>query len=167
MAVKSADHSPFREQFRLALETARLPVFRQVVLIRVVFGEPAARGMDIPEIRGGDRVPPWAKLRLPALSTDVQPSTEDFVDVTDGERYMVQLGSARGTLEKEEVVVLATPCTSHEGAVLGIAVGNLKAQYLRVKCFGLSQVRDKQHHMAHVDRGRSFVNGAWRIHPLR
>ena len=101
MAVKSADHSPFREQFRLALETARLPVFRQVVLIRVVFGEPAARGMDIPEIRGGDRVPSGAKLRLPALSADVQPSAGNFADVTDGERYMVQLGSARSLMNSD------------------------------------------------------------------
>ena len=104
-AVESADDGPFREQFRLALEVTRLPVFRQVVLIRVVFGEPATRGMDIPEIRGGDWVSPGAKLRFPALSADVQPSAEDFVDVKDGEHYMVQLGSAHVTLEKEEVVV--------------------------------------------------------------
>ena len=99
MAVKSADHSPFREQFGLAFEVARLPVFRQVVLVRIIFGESSTRRIDIPEIRGGDRVPPGAKLRLPALSADVQTSSEHFVDVTDGERYMVQLGSACGTLE--------------------------------------------------------------------
>ena len=136
-AVKSAYDGPFREQFGLALEVAWLPVFRQVVLVRIVFGESTARGIDIPEIRGGDRVSPGAKLRLPALSTDVQPAAEDFVDVTDGERYMVQLGSACGTLEKEEVVVPSTRCTSQEDTVLGIAVGNLKAQHLRVKRFGL------------------------------
>ena len=136
-AVESADDGPFREQFGLALEVARLPVFRQVVLVRIVFGEPTARGINIPEISRGDRVSPGAKLRLPALSTDVQPAAEDFVDVTDGERYMVQLGSACGTLEKEEVVVPSTRCTSHEDTVLGIAVGNLKAQHLRVKRFGL------------------------------
>ena len=136
-AVEPADDGPFREQFGLALEVARLPVFRQVVLVRIVFGEPTARGIDIPEIRRGDRVPPGAKLRLPALSADVQPSAEDFVDVTDCERYMVQLWSACGTLEKKEVVVPSTRCTSHEDTVLGIAVGNLKAQHLRVKSFGL------------------------------
>ena len=72
-----------------------------------------------------------AKLRLPALSADVQPSAKDFVDVSDGERYMVQLGSACGTLEKEEVVVPSTRCTSHEDTVPGTAVSNLKAQHLR------------------------------------
>ena len=41
--------------------------------------------MDIPEIRGGDRVPSGAKMCLPALSADVQSPAEDFVDVPDGE----------------------------------------------------------------------------------
>ena len=136
-AVEPADDGPFCEQFWLALEVAWLPVFRQVVLVRIVFGEPTARGINIPEIRRGDRLPPWAKLRLPALSADVQSSAKDFVDVSDGERYMVQLGSACGTLEKEEVVVPSTRCTSHEATLSGIAVGNLKAQNLRVKLFGL------------------------------
>ena len=70
-AVEPADDGPFCEQFRLALEVAWLPVFRQVVLVRIVFGEPTARGIDIPEIRRGDRVTSGPKLRLPALPADV------------------------------------------------------------------------------------------------
>ena len=111
--------------------------------------------------------PPGSKLRFPALSADVQPSAEDFGDVTDGKRYMVQLGSACGTLEKEEVVVPSTRCTSHEDTVSVIAVGNLKAQHLLIKLFGLRQVRDKKHHMAHLDRCSAFVNRTRFINPLR
>lgn len=88
-AVESAYDGPFREQFGLALEVSWLPVFRQVVLVRIVFGESTTRRINIPEICRGDRVPTGAKLRLPALSTDVQPAAKDFVDVTNGERYMV------------------------------------------------------------------------------
>ena len=50
-AVEPADDGPFREQFWLGLEVAWLPVFRQVVLVRIVFGESTARGINIPEIR--------------------------------------------------------------------------------------------------------------------
>ena len=88
-AVESTYDGPFREQFGLALEVSWLPVFRQVVLVRIVFGESTTRGINIPEICRGDRVPPGAKLRLPALSADVQSTSKDFVDVTDGEGYMV------------------------------------------------------------------------------
>ena len=97
-AVEPANDGPFCEQFGLALEVARLPVFRQVVLVRIVFGEPTARGIDIPEIRRGDRVSPGAKLRLPALSADVQTPAEDLVDVPDGEGHMIELGLPSGTL---------------------------------------------------------------------
>ena len=97
-AVEPADDGPFCEQFGLALEVAWLPVFRQVVLVRIVFGESTARGIDIPEIRGGDRVPSGAKLCLPALSADVQSPAEDLVDVPDGVGHMIELGLPRGTL---------------------------------------------------------------------
>ena len=68
-AVKSAYDGPFREQFGLTLEVARLPVFRQVVLVRIVFGEPTAREINIPEISRGDRVSPGSR-RPPNLIYD-------------------------------------------------------------------------------------------------
>ena len=88
------------------LQLARLPVFRQIIVVGVVLERAAGRAVDVPEIGRGDRVAAGADKGAP-LFVHGDAAADHFVNIAHGECHVVQAPWAVRQLQQEQVMVAA------------------------------------------------------------
>ena len=72
------------------LQLARTPVFRQVVIVGVVFKRAAGRTVDVPEIGGGDRMTARPDKGAPVIFIHRNAAADHLMNIAHGKGDMVQ-----------------------------------------------------------------------------
>ena len=68
------------------LQLARLPVFRQIVIVGVVLKSAAGRAVDIPEVGRGDRMAAGTDKRAPRVLFIAMPPPITSLNIPYGKR---------------------------------------------------------------------------------
>src|SRR5262249_21447528 len=157
LAIDAARNCPFREQFRLALESSGLPFVGAIIFVGVVFEGCGQRVLEVPEIRRRDRMPARADLGFPSLLAHGNSSPDDLVDISQCEGDMIDAG-ATGTVENENIVVVTDRLTPGEHTMIGIFVTDNKAELLGIECAHRREVGREHDHMSDVDGMRLVMN---------
>ncbi|SSL83021.1 Uncharacterised protein [Klebsiella pneumoniae] len=71
------------------LKLARLPVFRQIIIVGVVLKSAAGRAVDIPEVGRGDRMAAGTDKRAPRVFIHRNAAADHFMNIPYGKRDVV------------------------------------------------------------------------------
>src|SRR5579883_2010338 len=107
----------------------------------------------------------WADLGLPALLAHGDAAPDHFMNVCHREGYMVDAGLA-GSVEHEEIVMIADLLAAHEDAMAGIFVAHGETELFRIEGPHRLKIADKNDDVADVDREGPLVHRRALVDPL-
>ena len=130
---------------------ARFPVLGAVILVGVILERRGERIFEVPEIGRRNRMTARTDLGLPALLAHGDAAADNFVDVRHGESDVIDAGFA-GTIEHEEIVVIADPLAAREYAVPGILVADRETELFGVESPHRRKIRGEHDDVSDIDR---------------
>lgn len=104
------------------LQFARLPVFRQIIIVGVVLEGAAGGAVDVPEVGRGDRVATGTDESAPGIFVHRDAAADHLVNIADGESNMIQPALTVRQLQQEEVVMATARAAAQEDRAVNVAV---------------------------------------------
>lgn len=115
------------------LQLARLPVFRQVIIVGVILKRAAGRAVDVPEVRRRHRMTSRSDKGAPVMFIHRDTAADHLVDIAHGEGHVVKAALAVRQLQQEQVVMAATHAAAQEHGAVDIAIRDTEAEHLAVE----------------------------------
>ena len=133
VAINAALDGPLRKHGGSRRDFSWNPGGGQLILVCIILHERARWGMKVPKNSRRHGVLTWAEFGFPSAARHVQAATKNFVQISNGERNVVQTHAFFWQLEQEQIVVSTVGRASQKMASVGVGVRDREAQVLLIK----------------------------------